>query len=74
MINSIYSTDTCQIVLHLNHTNQNQVQHLTWHYEMLLKSADDEHRNLKTFDLFVQRKLRAVEPTVSYEPYQVIEA
>ncbi|CAF1237293.1 unnamed protein product [Adineta steineri] len=29
MINSRYSTDTCQAVLRLNHTNQNEVQHLT---------------------------------------------
>ncbi|CAF0867462.1 unnamed protein product [Adineta steineri] len=37
MINSRYSTDTCQVVLRLNHTDQNQIQHLTWHYEMLQK-------------------------------------
>ncbi|CAF1031374.1 unnamed protein product [Adineta steineri] len=35
MINSRYSTDTCQVVLRLNDANHNQVQHLTWHYEML---------------------------------------
>ncbi|CAF3676554.1 unnamed protein product [Adineta steineri] len=28
----------------------------------------------EAIDLFVQRKLRAVEPTVTYEPFQVIEA
>ncbi|CAF1363729.1 unnamed protein product [Adineta steineri] len=28
----------------------------------------------KTFDLFVQHKLHAVEPTVTYEPSQVIQA
>ncbi|CAF0980316.1 unnamed protein product [Adineta steineri] len=45
MINSRYSTDTCEVVLRLNHTNQNQVQHLTWHYEMLQKSVDDDNNN-----------------------------
>ncbi|CAF1114673.1 unnamed protein product [Adineta steineri] len=46
MINSRYSTDTCEIVLHLNNdTNQNQVQYLTWHYEMLQKSVDDGNNN-----------------------------
>ncbi|CAF3474871.1 unnamed protein product, partial [Rotaria sp. Silwood2] len=47
MINSRYSTDTCEVVLRLNDTNQNQVQHLTWHYEMLQKSADDEQEKSK---------------------------
>ncbi|CAF1300796.1 unnamed protein product [Adineta steineri] len=28
----------------------------------------------EAIDLFIQRKLRAVEPTVAYEPSQVIEA
>ncbi|CAF4307932.1 unnamed protein product, partial [Adineta steineri] len=42
MINSRYSTDTCEVVLRLNDTNQNQIQHLTWHYEMLQKSIDDD--------------------------------
>ncbi|CAF1580163.1 unnamed protein product [Adineta steineri] len=47
MINSRYSTDTCEVVLRLNDTNQNEVQHLTWHYEMLLKSVDDEQEKSK---------------------------
>ncbi|CAF1055681.1 unnamed protein product [Adineta steineri] len=47
MINSRYSTDTCEVVLCLNNTNQNQIQHLTWHYEMLQKSADDEQEKSK---------------------------
>ncbi|CAF1111722.1 unnamed protein product [Adineta steineri] len=42
MINSRYSTDTCQVVLRLNHTNQNEVQHLTWHYEMLQNNDEQE--------------------------------
>ncbi|CAF3989913.1 unnamed protein product [Adineta steineri] len=90
MINSRYSTDTCQVVLRLNHTNQNQVQHLTWHYEMLqnnneqekskyeqisiIPKRDVDQNPFQTFDLFVQRKLRVVEPTVTYEPSQLIEA
>ncbi|CAF1472966.1 unnamed protein product [Adineta steineri] len=48
MINSRYSTDTCEVVLRLNHTNQNQVQHLTWHYEMLHKSVDDNDEQGKS--------------------------
>ncbi|CAF4316816.1 unnamed protein product [Adineta steineri] len=47
MINLRYSTDTCEVVLRLNHTNQNQVQHLTWYYEMLQKFADDEQEKSK---------------------------
>ncbi|CAF1029396.1 unnamed protein product [Adineta steineri] len=47
MINSRYSTDTCEVVLRLNHTNQNEVQHLTWHYEMLQKYVDDEQEKSK---------------------------
>ncbi|CAF4123065.1 unnamed protein product [Adineta steineri] len=41
MINSRYLTNICEVVLRLNDTNQNQVQHLTWHYEMLQKYVDD---------------------------------
>ncbi|CAF1107663.1 unnamed protein product [Adineta steineri] len=97
MINSRYSSDTCEVVLRLNHTNQNQVQHLTWHYEVLQSNDEQEKSKLEqlsvipkrdavqnsfciyvpqsqTFDLFVQCKLRAVEPTVTYEPSQIIEA
>ncbi|CAF1512771.1 unnamed protein product, partial [Adineta steineri] len=48
MINSRYSTDTCEVVLRLNDTNQNQVQHLTWHYEMLQKSVDDNDEQGKS--------------------------
>ncbi|CAF1453353.1 unnamed protein product, partial [Adineta steineri] len=47
MINSRYSTDTCEVVLRLNDTDQNQVQHLTWYYEMLQKSTDDEQEKSK---------------------------
>ncbi|CAF1223120.1 unnamed protein product [Adineta steineri] len=47
MINSRYLTDTCEVVLRLDDTNQNQVQHLTWHYEMLQKFADDEQEKSK---------------------------
>ncbi|CAF1555492.1 unnamed protein product, partial [Adineta steineri] len=47
MINARYSTDTCEVVLRLNHTNQNQVQHLTWHYEMLQRYVDDEQEKSK---------------------------
>ncbi|CAF1408181.1 unnamed protein product [Adineta steineri] len=43
MIKTRYSTDTCEVVLRLNNTNQNQVQHLTWHYEMLQKYVDDDN-------------------------------
>ncbi|CAF1168946.1 unnamed protein product [Adineta steineri] len=45
MINSRYSTDTCEVVLRLNDTNQNEVQHLTWHYEML--QNNDEQKKSK---------------------------
>ncbi|CAF4349151.1 unnamed protein product, partial [Adineta steineri] len=97
MINSRYSSDTCEVVLHLNHTNQNQVQHLTWHYDMLRNNNEQKKSKYEqisiipnrdavqksfciyvpqsqTFDLFVQRKSRVVEPTVTYEPSQIIEA
>ncbi|CAF0965501.1 unnamed protein product [Adineta steineri] len=47
MIKSRYSTDIFQVVLRLNHTNQNQIQHLTWHYEMLQKSIDDDDEEEK---------------------------
>ncbi|CAF4035506.1 unnamed protein product [Adineta steineri] len=47
MINSRYSSDTCEVVLRLNDTDQNQVQHLTWYYEMLQKSTDDEQEKSK---------------------------
>ncbi|CAF1139610.1 unnamed protein product [Adineta steineri] len=47
MINSRYSNDICQVVLRLNHTNQNQVQHLTCHYEMLQNNDDDKEEKSK---------------------------
>ncbi|CAF1421426.1 unnamed protein product [Adineta steineri] len=47
MINLRYSTDTCEVVLRLNDTNQNQVQHLTWHYEMLQNNDDDKEEKSK---------------------------
>ncbi|CAF1449143.1 unnamed protein product [Adineta steineri] len=68
MINSRYSTDTCEVVLRLSHTNQNQTDFVD-HISSLIYIILEE-----TFDLFVQCKLRAVEPTVSYEPSEVIEA
>ncbi|CAF1031338.1 unnamed protein product [Adineta steineri] len=47
MINLRYSTDTCQVVLRLNDANHNQVQHLTWHYEMLQNNDDDKEEKSK---------------------------
>ncbi|CAF4161011.1 unnamed protein product, partial [Adineta steineri] len=55
MINSRYSTDTCQIVLHLNHTNQNQVQHLTWHYEILQNNDEQEKSKFKQISIIPKR-------------------
>ncbi|CAF1434364.1 unnamed protein product [Adineta steineri] len=54
MINSRYSTDTCQVVLRLNGTNQNEVQHLTWHYEML--QNNDEQKKSKYEQIPIIRK------------------
>ncbi|CAF4252641.1 unnamed protein product, partial [Adineta steineri] len=51
MINSRYSTDTCEVVLRLNDTNQNQVQHLTWHYEML--QNNDEQKKSKYEQIYI---------------------
>ncbi|CAF1396019.1 unnamed protein product [Adineta steineri] len=59
MINSRYSTDTCQVVLRLNNTNQNQVQHLTWHYEMLQNNNEQEKSKLE--QIFVIPKRDAVQ-------------
>ncbi|CAF1173420.1 unnamed protein product [Adineta steineri] len=55
MINSRYSTDTCQIDRHLNHTNQNQVQHLTWHYEMLQNNDEQEKCKLEQISIIPKR-------------------
>ncbi|CAF1223025.1 unnamed protein product [Adineta steineri] len=55
MINSRYSTDTCQVVLRLNHTNQNEVQHLTWHYEMLQNNNEQEKSKLKQISVIPKR-------------------
>ncbi|CAF1457732.1 unnamed protein product, partial [Adineta steineri] len=42
MMNSRYSNNTSEIVLHLD-TNENQVKHIKWHFEMLQKSVDDDN-------------------------------
>ncbi|CAF4237653.1 unnamed protein product, partial [Adineta steineri] len=55
MINSRSSTDTCQVVLRLNHTNHNQVQHLTWHYEMLQNNDEQEKSKLEQISLIPKR-------------------
>ncbi|CAF4190027.1 unnamed protein product, partial [Adineta steineri] len=43
MMNSRYSNNTSEIVLHLD-TNENQVRHITWHYEMLQKHDEKEKK------------------------------
>ncbi|CAF4156215.1 unnamed protein product, partial [Adineta steineri] len=53
MINSRYSTDTCQVVLRLNDTNQ--VQHLTWHYEMLQNNNKQENSKLEQISIIPKR-------------------
>ncbi|CAF4165644.1 unnamed protein product, partial [Adineta steineri] len=55
MINSRYSTDTCEVVLRLNHTNQNQVQHLTWHYEMLQNNNEQEKSKFEQVSIIPKR-------------------
>ncbi|CAF4074270.1 unnamed protein product [Adineta steineri] len=55
MINSRYSTDTCEVVLRLNHTNQNQVQHLTWHYEMLQNNNEQKKSKFKQISIISKR-------------------
>ncbi|CAF1391541.1 unnamed protein product [Adineta steineri] len=42
MMSSRYSNNNSEIVLYLD-TNENQVKHITWHYEMLQKSIDDDN-------------------------------
>ncbi|CAF0776234.1 unnamed protein product [Adineta steineri] len=44
MMSSRYSNNTSEIVLHLD-TNENQVKHIAWHYEMLQKSVDDDNND-----------------------------
>ncbi|CAF3640036.1 unnamed protein product [Adineta steineri] len=55
MINSRYSTDTCQVVLRLNDTNQNQVQHLTWHYEMLQNNNEKKKSKYEQISIIPKR-------------------
>ncbi|CAF1127419.1 unnamed protein product, partial [Adineta steineri] len=55
MINSRYSTDTCEVVLRLNHTNQNQVQHLTRHYEMLQNNNEQEKSKYEQISIIPKR-------------------
>ncbi|CAF1362522.1 unnamed protein product [Adineta steineri] len=61
MINSRYSSDTCEVVLRLNDTNQNQVQHLTWHYEMLQKPVDHEQEKSELEQISIIPKRDAVQ-------------
>ncbi|CAF3980857.1 unnamed protein product [Adineta steineri] len=55
MINSRYSTDTYEIVLRLNDTNQNQVQQLTWHYEMLQNNDEQEKSKYEQISIIPKR-------------------
>ncbi|CAF1107643.1 unnamed protein product [Adineta steineri] len=55
MIKTRYSTDTCEVVLCLNDTNQNQVQHLTWHYEMLQNNDEQEKSKLEQISIIPKR-------------------
>ncbi|CAF1209700.1 unnamed protein product [Adineta steineri] len=55
MIDSRYSNDTCDVVLRLNHANQNQVQHLTWHYEMLQNNDEQEKSKLEQISIIPKR-------------------
>ncbi|CAF1464972.1 unnamed protein product [Adineta steineri] len=55
MINSRYSTDTCEVVLRLNDTNQNQVQHLTWYYEMLQNNNEQEKSKYEQISIIPKR-------------------
>ncbi|CAF1091742.1 unnamed protein product [Adineta steineri] len=55
MINSRYSTDTCEVVLGLNDTNQNQVQHLTWHYEMLQNNNEQKKSKYAQISIIPKR-------------------
>ncbi|CAF1195265.1 unnamed protein product [Adineta steineri] len=55
MINSRYSTNTCQVVLRLNHTNENEVQHLTWHYEMLQNNDEQKKSKLEQISIIPKR-------------------
>ncbi|CAF4127371.1 unnamed protein product [Adineta steineri] len=40
-----------RIVVRLNHTNQNQVQHLIWHYEMLQNNNEQEKSKLEQISI-----------------------
>ncbi|CAF4117397.1 unnamed protein product [Adineta steineri] len=44
-----------RIVLRLNHTNQNQVQYLTWHYEMLQNNDEQEKSKLEQISIIPKR-------------------
>ncbi|CAF1142428.1 unnamed protein product [Adineta steineri] len=55
MINSRYSTHTCEVVLRLNHTNQNQVQHLILHYEMLQNNNEQKKSKLEQISIISKR-------------------
>ncbi|CAF4054200.1 unnamed protein product [Adineta steineri] len=55
MIKSRYSADTCEVVLRLNDTNQNQVQHLTWHYEMLQNNNEQEKSKFEQISIIPKR-------------------
>ncbi|CAF4152360.1 unnamed protein product, partial [Adineta steineri] len=57
MINSRYSSDTCEVVLCLNHTNQNQVQHLTWHYEMLQNNNEQKKSKYEQISIIPKREV-----------------
>ncbi|CAF1142409.1 unnamed protein product [Adineta steineri] len=53
--NDEYSSDTCEVVLHLNHTNQNQVQHLTWHYDMLRNNNEQKKSKYEQISIIPNR-------------------
>ncbi|CAF4322019.1 unnamed protein product, partial [Adineta steineri] len=55
MINSRYSTDTCEVILRLNDTNQNEVQHLTWHYEMLQNNDEQKKSKYEQISIIPKR-------------------
>ncbi|CAF1494559.1 unnamed protein product [Adineta steineri] len=55
MVNSRSSADTCQVVLRLNDTNQNEVQHLTWHYEMLQNDDEEEKSKYEQISIIPKR-------------------
>ncbi|CAF1131855.1 unnamed protein product [Adineta steineri] len=55
MIKTRYSTDTCEVVLRLNDTNQNQVQHFTWHYEILQNNDEEENSKYEQISIIPKR-------------------